>query len=210
MPDCAPVIIGKFKEGDDWPAKEKRRWRARKDIGDEKALTEYRDERVAKAQGQYVKTFLSDEWTLEYDLALGPKDKNDKFPAGLAEDVFVAACLAEKDDTINAKKDKVEDVEKTAISEFAAQKKASIPEAGCTAEEVLASRIYAKFARDGVSKPIAAQYLAGRLRNKHESGELTSVQLRAKMPKYLIEAIDYVTGQSVKDAKPSGEQLANG
>ncbi len=193
MPDCAPAIIGKIKEGE-WPEKNSRRWRAKRDIGDENALTAYRNEKDAKDSGQYVKTFISDEWSLEYDLALGPKDKNGTFTGGLAEDVFVAACLADNDDTINAKKIKVTDVAKSAIGEFAALKAAAAAKNGCAAEEVLASNVYAKFAKDGVSKAIAAQYLAERLQFKHKNGQLTSDDLRKQLPKYLTNAIDYVVG----------------
>ena len=53
MPDCAPVVIGKVKEGEDWPEQGKRRWRARSDFtGDE--LTARREEIRAKASGQKV------------------------------------------------------------------------------------------------------------------------------------------------------------
>ena len=44
-----------------------------------------------------MKTFVSDEWTLEYDLA----------HAGLAKDMWVAAHLAKEDDQINAGKRKL-------------------------------------------------------------------------------------------------------
>jgi len=209
MPDCAPIILGKIKEGDGWPTKTGRRWRAKRDIGDENALTAHRDEKIAKASGQYVKTFISDEWTLEYDLAVGPKDEKGRFHDSLAEDVFVAACLAEKDDDINTKKKCVTDVENAAIADFTALKAAAVAKDGCAPEEVLASNIYAKFAKDGVSKSIAAQYLAERIHAKHMNGELTSGQLRARLPKYLIAAIDYVTGNGVKDASLSEEELAN-
>ena len=93
MPDCAPVIIGKLKEGEARPEKNsKRRWRAKRDIGGADALSKHREAKVAKASGQGVKTFVSDEWTLEYDLALGSKHQNGSFTGGLAADVFAAAC----------------------------------------------------------------------------------------------------------------------
>lgn len=193
MPDCAADILGKLKE-DAWPEISSRRWRAKRDFYDEDALTAYRNEKDAKASGQYVKTFISDEWSLEYDLALGPKEKNGTFPGGLAEDVFVAACLADNDDTINAKNIKLADVAESAIGEFAALKAAAVAKDGCAAEEVLASNIYAKFAKDGVSKAIAAQYLAERLQSKQKNGQLTSDDLRKRLPTYLTKAIDYVVG----------------
>ena len=193
MPNCAPTIIGKLKEGDKWPDMSNRRWRTRKDIGDIVALTLYRKEREDRATGQHVKTFVSDEWTLEYDLALGPKDEKENHFAGLAEDVFVSACLADEDDTINSGKTTKDKVEKNAIECFYALKKEAVANNDCTKEEVLASEVYAKFAKKGVSKAIAAQYLAERLQSKHKECKLTSCDLRKCLPKYLIDAIDYVT-----------------
>ena len=107
-----------------------------------------------------MQTFVSDEWTLEYDLALGPKDENDGYSFNLAEDVYVATRLAENDDVINSRKIAVADVAKAAIEEFGALKSTTVAKDGCAVEETIAATIYAKFAREGVSKPIAAQYLA--------------------------------------------------
>ena len=194
MPDCAPAIVGKFDEGSVWPAKTTRRWRAKKDIGDDKALEVARQEKINKASGQCVQTFVSDEWTLEYDLALGPRDENGGYSLNLAEDVYIAACLAENDDAINAKKVAVDGVAKAAIEEFAALKSTAVVKDGCAVEETIAATIYAKFARESVSKPIAAQYLAERLQSKHKDGKLTPEDLRKSLPKYLTKAIDYVTG----------------
>jgi putative ATP-dependent endonuclease of OLD family len=58
---------------------------------------------------------------------------------------------------------------------------------------VLASHVYAKFTHDGVSKPVAAQYLAEQLQQKLEEGRLTVEDLRKRLPEYLTGAIDYVT-----------------
>ena len=208
MPDCAPMIIGHVDDGIEWPATNRRRWRAKRDIGDKNALTTHRKEKVGKASGQYVKTFVSDEWTLEYDLALGPKDENGAFRSGIAEDVYIAACLAKKDDAINAKQIDAIAVVTTAIAEFAALKAAAVAKNGCTREEVVASEVNAEFARDGVSKAIAAQYLAEWLQCKHSKGEFKANDWRARLPEYLTKAIDYVTGaqEAVLD---DGEVAAN-
>ena len=208
MPDCAPVIVGKIEEGSGWPEASKRRWRAKRDIGDESALAAHRHEKTAKASGQNVETFVSDEWTLEYDLALGPTDHKGGFTGGLAEDVFVAACLAEHDDAINAKTKEAADVEKAAVRDFAAMKADAKSCNGCTGEEVLASMVYAKFAKNGVSKAIAAQFLSERLQSKHVKNELASDDLRKRLPKYLIQAIGHVTRAGTKDttaASPTSE-----
>lgn len=201
MPDCAPVIIGKHKEGKPWPEKtSKRRWRAKRDIGDTDALDKHREAKVAKASGQGVETFVSDEWTLEYDLALGSKHENGSYTGGLAADVYSAACCADEDDAINAKIKEVDEVVRASDRDFDALKGAAISKEGCTPEEVLASNVYAKFARDGVSKAVAAQYLAELLQKKVKKNELTGDELRTKLPKYLTDAIDYVTRANEEDA----------
>ncbi len=74
-------------------------------------------------------------------------------------------------------------------------------------EEVLASRIYAKFAKDEVSKPVAAQYLAERLERKWKSGELTAASLGGRLPRYITNAIDYVTGAAPAAVLPA--EVAN-
>ncbi len=92
-----------------------------------------------------------------------PRNKKNGYSLNPAEDVYVATCLAENDDAINARKITLGDVAKAAIEEFAALKTAAVAKDGCAVEETIAATIYAKFSRDGVSKPIAAQYLAERL-----------------------------------------------
>jgi putative ATP-dependent endonuclease of OLD family len=147
-----------------------------------------------------VKTFVADEWTLEYDLAY----------FGLADSLYVAACIAKRDEAC-AKKGEDFDEEKrkaemtTARSAFGELER-NADEAvkngtakGCSRNEVLAAMVYAKFAKEGVSKAIAAQYLAQHLRRKCESGRISPGDLRRRLPKYLVDAIDYVTGTNEVD-----------
>lgn len=188
MPNCAPVIIGKVKEGETWP--EGRRWRSKSDLGD--TIAARRQEINDRASGQRVKTFVSDEWTLEYDLALGPKDLDGKFSGGLAEEVYVAACLADNDDAINKGTKQTEQVQADAKVAFSVITASAQAADDYTIDEVVASHVYAKFAKDNVSKTVAAQYLATRLEAMEENDPGT---LRTRLPNYLIEAIDYVTDQ---------------
>ena len=147
------MIIGKLKAADKWPgAGGKRRWKAKRDFGNQDGLAKHRKEKADISDGQSVKTFVSDEWTLEYDLALGPKDQSGHFANDLAKDVYVAACLAEEDEGNSDNTEK----EAKAIQEFAALKENASASDGCSAAEVLASRVYAKFAKDGVSKAVTA------------------------------------------------------
>ncbi len=210
MPDCAPAILGKVKEGDPWPETSMRRWRAKRDLGNGSSLQDRRKTIDAKASGQKVKTFISDEWTLEYDLALGPKNQDGKFLGGLVQDVFMAACLSAEDDALNSGKKNLTDVESSALADFAELKKKATAKDGSTAEEVLASQVYARFARDRVSKPIAAQYLAEILQKQVDDGKLTSQQLRNRLPTYLLQAIEYVTGGfSTKEQHTAQEESAD-
>jgi len=68
------------------------------------------------------------------------------------------------------------------------------PKEGCSQQEVLATEVYALFARDKASKAIAAQYLSELLVKYHGEGHLTTDQLKSSLPSYLVAAIEYVTG----------------
>lgn len=215
MPNCAPVIIGRIDKGNDWPALGKRHWRAKKDFKDDAELVTKRSEKISKGSEKSVRTFVSDEWTLEYDLSLGPK-VDGTFSGGLAEDVFIAASLAENDDVIHSAKITtcsitsksaitVETVAESARTAFLDLRKTSVADVACTVEEVLASVVYARFAKDKVSKPIAAQYLAQRLVSKYKKKEITAKSLRTMLPRYITEAIDYVTGQGSNSLPDQGE-----
>lgn len=202
MPDCAPLILGKIKEGE-WPEKSKRRWRTKKDFEAKGELSKYREEKEAKAAGQYVKSFISDEWTFEYDLAVGPKDTNGLFTGGLAEEVFVAVCLAQEDEAINAKRKTFDEVKVKAQKEFKETRSKSVAKDGCVVDEVLASTIYARLVKNKTSKAIVAQYLAGLLNQRFGDNKSTNTDLRRRLPAYLSNAIDYVTSESVAEPGPN-------
>lgn len=193
MPNCAPVITGKVKLGDSWKplkGKDGRKWRAKIDFNGDIATETLEDRKKQieeKAQGQCVKSFVSDEWTLEYDLAY----------YGLAEEVYVAAYLAKKEIVIS--NDDLE--EEIATAKLAYQKLIddvdTVKLDGCTKNEYIASKVYAMFTKgQRASKPITAQYLAEVLDKKVEEGILTCDALRDKLPKYLVDAIKYVTPTS--------------
>lgn len=190
MPDCAPVIIGQVNEGDDWP--EGRRWRVKSDFNQEQ-LDARREEIRTRASGQNVDTFVSGEWTLEYDLAY----------AGLAKDVWIAAWLSREDDNINAGRKTKADVERAAVDAFAA-----LDPDGLSNEE-LASRVYALFTTGTkASKAIAAQYLSERLETRVEQGNLTADALQESLPEYLKSAIAYVSAAPPPAAEAPAEAAA--
>ena len=192
MPDCAPKILG-LVDGDDdgkWQSS-KRRWKAVRDFGDDevqcdKALAELRDW-LKVNDGDSVRTFVADHWTLEYDLAR----------CGLAEQVYVAACLAKNDDPLNEERKKRENVVTEAMAEFTALNSEAVD------NEALCTHIYRLFFAGRASKAVAAQYLSELLVEYSRKNCIDALDLRTKLPVYLVNAIDYVTSRpSVQTNKP--------
>ena len=189
MPDCAPVIVRMIKADEDLPDMGNRRWRIRSDFAPGK-LAAHGDAIRKKADGQNIKTFVSDEWTLEYELAR----------AGLASDVWVATHLAKADDQINAGNKDVVAVAANAEEDFAALDNDLL-------EEELASMVYALFMTGTkASKAIAAQYLTERLESRIKKGELNSKDLMEALPSYLVAAIKYVTTKLEPNAADNHEK----
>lgn len=179
MPDCAPAIIGKVKTGESVPplSTSNRRYRVKSDFeGDE--LAKRREHIQSRANEQSVRTFVTNEWTLEYDLAY----------FGLAKEVYVARALAEADDKISEQKATVPEIAKAAFSAYHEIVAKNLP------KEELCSIIYEPFTGSNpVSKPTAAQYLANILEVRAEIGKLTPSKLIALLPRYLVEAIAHIT-----------------
>jgi putative ATP-dependent endonuclease of OLD family len=181
MPDCAPQIRGlKGVKGMDWPDIAKRRWRAVKDFGStpvdvEKGLKEHREKR-AESDGQCVRTFVADHWTLEYDLAF----------KGLSKEVHHAAFLA-------IYEEKIDDDTETKASLLKKAKTAfdKIQTSHAT-EEARCSAIYKLFNR--ASKAIAAQHLIDFIDQRFENRSLDATTLRGLLPTYVVHAIEYATG----------------
>ncbi len=187
MPDCAPVIVGKTEP---FPALNKRRWRMKGDFADGELETR-REAIRAKASGQFVETFVSNEWTLEYDLALH----------GLAEDMWIAGTLARQDEKIN-EPDKAENifrVARAAKAEFKEKQEA------CGNAEELASHVYSLFTNSPkASKPIAAQYLSEILEWKVARGVYDAAALAGLLPPYVTAAVRHATGYGGGEA-PNGD-----
>jgi putative ATP-dependent endonuclease of OLD family len=177
MPNCAPEIIKLVEPGKPWPEKKNRRWRAKADFTPEE-LNQRREEIRTKAAAQNILTFVADEWTLEYDLAL----------SGLAKDVWIAAHLAKSDEQINRGRTTIVAVALAALRSFAALSEKDL------SKEELTSYVYAIFVTNSaISKATAAQYLAGLLEARKGSRQLTDEKLRGLLPRYLLAAIDHVT-----------------
>lgn len=188
-PDCAPVALGVVKVGEALPTK--RRWKRRADFVAPDTVEAYLASKCGAVDGQSVKTFVAAEWTLEYDLAVGPRDANKAFTGGLAEEVFVAAVLAYRDDDLCTKKRTSDEVLKEAADKWTKLKAKAVAREGCTAEEDLGCLIYDWFYGGASSKAIAAQHLANVLSERYSK---KGPELRKKLPSYLVAAIEHVTG----------------
>ena len=194
MPDCAPEIVGYVERGKELPKKEGRNWRVRSDFSEEE-LEKVRNVVRTRADGQNVRTFVSDQWTLEFALAR----------CGLGQDVWVSACLAKAEERIG--------VGGTTVTKLTSEAERSYGELEKNFEgEELAARVYAQFVRSTrASKPIAAQYLSRRLEKRVDNGDLDMGTLEKMLPSYLLEAIKYVTrSQSVVPAQVDDDGARNG
>lgn len=194
MPDCAPEILELVTGDQDekWNSS-RRRWKARRDFGDgtttqAQALNEWR-QRLQFHDGQSVRTFVSDHWTLEYDLAF----------CGLAEEVHLAACLAMGEDKIMegpGLRTKIEADAKTAFAEL--QKEANGD------RTALCVRICKLFHSRGASKAIAAQYLAEMLDAAGRSSDFDRAVFASTLPRYIQDAIAHVRS-SAHEVVTAGE-----
>jgi putative ATP-dependent endonuclease of the OLD family len=192
MPDDAPSIVGKVKDGDAVPPPGKggRQWRRKADFPGDK-LEERRRERRAKASGQNVDTFVSTQWTLEFDLAF----------YGLGAEVWLAAHCALDDDRLTEGK-----TTKDAIAASCGLEHKALLEQRLS-PETLASHVYALFEKKRASKPIAAQYLAEQLEVAIKSGKWNAAALLERLPPYIVHAIEHVT-EPLPRAKESDRQRA--
>ena len=127
----------------------------------------------------------------------------------MAEQIYVAACLAKNDDPINEEKRKSEDVESDARQDYVALKSKVGDD-----EEVLCSHIYRLFHTGNASKAIAAQYLSELLPNYCKEKHIDNVEFRKLLPAYLVNAIEHVTAnpslqpQDSEPASTDGEENA--
>lgn len=164
MPDCAPAICIKAEYSDPvaWPAN--RKWKTESDYPKLEDKEKHLSEICNRADGQYVKTFVANHWTFEYDLAY----------AGLWDEIIEAIVR------VNYVEDNRES-QKNAIA-------AKI--SGFNSPEQKASYLYSFFSKDNVSKAEVAQQLADILEQKYAEAK---DDLLAKLPAYILGAINYVT-----------------
>lgn len=182
MPDCAPLVVGKVTSNDRTTWNKQRKWRITSDFGaDDTAIAaglKGREGKLKAGDGQNVKTFVSNGWTLEYSLC----------HSGLAQEVHRAATLAVNDDHLNEEKKERSEVETDAQTAFDA-----LNAAHANAKEVLCSHVMTKFTSKKASKAIAAQYLAEDLKTRFDAGTIDKAWLEERVPSYIKDAIIYAT-----------------
>lgn len=189
MPNCAPAIMGLDPHKLNAKGKPARRqWRMLSDFGAteierEPKLAAHRQKRT-RGDGQNVKTFVADHWTLEYDLAV----------EGLMDWVHRAATLALHDVKMNERKLTRQKVLKRARKALAALKSQYLT------NEERATEVYRQV--DSGSKSITAQHLVDLLQSAFDEGELDQASLRAALPSYVVEAIEYTTRGLIMPSAP--------
>ena len=174
MPECAPAICidEKYEDRDNWP-KKNRKWKVESEIKDKE---KYIQEIEKKANGQNVKTFIPEQWTLEYELAAN----------GLGEEMLqtIATMLAEKiQDKEKNEEKKAELLEKYRKEYNEYQNK-----------EAKASYVYSFFSHKLVSKAEFAQQFSFDLENIFKGKQVEEIV--TVLPNYLVKAIEYVTTKS--------------
>lgn len=172
MPDCAPAIcINKnyTTDSSSWPDKSDRQWRAESDFNPEEALNHIADKKK-RADGQLVKTFVTNHWTLEYDLALVGFEHDDM------KNVLIDALINVSYEEQNWETKKAELIQLLD---------------GASTKEEKASYFYSYFTSKKASKADFAQMLALKISQKFKDKPNV---LKESIPSYLCDAIEYVIG----------------
>jgi len=137
---------------------------------------------LEKDAGGCVRAFPSVQWTLEYDLARSP---------------LCAALVHQAAKLVKGERGKTREE----IAAAATAKVKAWQAAGDKSDDDIATLVFAPMAKkSGLSKAEVAQQLAI-LIEKLPDDEVT---FRGKLPAYIVEAIDYVTGS---DGAPEEQQL---
>ena len=150
-------------------------------------LLKRKRKRVEVDWDSYVRVFVSDHWTLEYDLAR----------CGLAKLVYVSTSLARASQLVR-------------FDEQTARKKADdawneLEKKGLSAERV-AIEVYQPLQEKSASKAVTAQFAAKLLR----SGAFgVNEELLSKLPDYLREALLHVTGTTSSEEQEDGAASAD-
>lgn len=166
MPDCAPAICinETYDKEENWP-KKNRKWKVESEITDKE---KYIHEIEEKANGQNVKTFIPEQWTLEYEMAAN----------GLGEEMLETIATLRAAELKSKKNEELLKDYKEKYNEY-------------DSKEAKASYIYSFFSHKLVSKAEFAQQFGFDLECKFKE---KPVEVIVKiLPNYLVKAIEYVT-----------------
>lgn len=192
MPDCARDMFGiaatKASHGP----------RFESDLADKTAQQKWVTSRCSD-DGENVRTFVADHWTLEYDIA----------HSGLAKEVWIAAALAREEvlseRRVGCSTESVDSIRTKAEHEWQALEEAHSSRPDMV--DFLSCKAYEPL-KTGVSKPVAVQYLASMLESFYESPEKRA-ELTQLVPGYIRRALDYLTMSRVAGAPEETVAEAN-
>lgn len=166
MPDCAPAICidETYDKEENWP-KKNRKWKVESEITDKE---KYIHEIEEKANGQKVKTFIPEQWTLEYEMAAN----------GLGEEMLETIATLRAAELKSKKNEELLKDYKEKYNEY-------------DSKEAKASYIYSFFSHKLVSKAEFAQQFGLDLECKFKGKPVEDIV--KILPNYLVKAIEYVT-----------------
>lgn len=181
-PDCAREALGLGDEPGPGGKSNSPKYEA--DLPTEAARTEWLDSKRL-CDGENVRTFVADHWTLEYDLAR----------TGMAHDLHIAIALARSESNLDKRQGPSEEDGRKAIIAEAERSWDKLQEDFGNRQDYLACKIYEPLLHR-VSKATTAQELASLLLSRLASTQdaETRGNLAGIVPRYLREAIEYVTG----------------
>jgi len=171
MPNCAPgICINEKYTLDDktWPEKVKRAWRTEGDFTEKEAEAHLKKIKE-RADGQGVRTFVAEHWTLEYDLAyegLQNKDMKEVLINSLIKVSYVDKNRTSKKTELVNNLNKYQTIEEKA------------------------SYFYSYFISKKASKADFAQQFAIELENSYIG---KTDEFKKVIPDYLVSAIEYAT-----------------
>lgn len=190
MPDCAKAVfaLNATATTETEGQNRNRGPRFESDLANDSARKEWCDNRCLD-DGENVRTFVSDRWTLEYDLAY----------SGLGREVWEAAALANNEARLDrGRANAVEDDPANILREAGAewQEMEGKHKGREDRTEFLSCKAY-KPLRDGVSKPMVAQHLASLLEQRYGPAGISDARrgdFRQLVPQYIQKALDYLAG----------------
>lgn len=141
---------------------------------DEEIKEKFKKEK-AKYENDFVKFYASVPWTLEYSLA----------ESKLAEQIHIAIQLAKSE-----AKDKLNNIPDQAKTKFKEWENDS--------KETKASKIFEPLYKKSASKPETIQYFIEQCEQRIYI-PFSKKEIQSMFPEYLIEAIEFVTGQTAKE-----------